>query len=843
MRWNYLVVSLLCAQFCSAQQFNNVTNQNFLAVDVGTPELGSGLSTYDFNEDGWDDLTFATEGNGIYLFVNNEGQYTLLTIIPNGGNAKSVLWADYDNDGDPDLFISNDGAACRLLNNDGLCNLTDVSEAAGLPTEVNGQSYGAAWADIDLDGNLDLYICNYDWGQGPTNWLLVNQGDGTFVESAAQYGIGNGQLPSFMPCFADFNNDLLPDLYIINDKSPLNALFIADEELGFIDYSDFSNTDIQVDAMSNTIGDYDRDGDLDIYVTNNSDGNRLLRNEGNLTFTEDASTLGISVNRFSWGALWFDVNNDRFLDLFVSTQTPQEGNSNPYFRNTSGNTFTEFNTFSPSNLTPSFANSYLDYNNDGALDLAQVNNGPFGVSLWRNNSVQGNWLKVNLEGTFSNKEGIGAWIDVYANSQLSRHYTQCGEGYLSQRSQRVHFGLVNAQKADSVIVNWPSGWVDRIYDVNANQTIQVTEGMSFSMAIDSNSQLYLCEGDSLMLDGGDFESHLWSNGTTNRYVTVYEPMFISVEVTTEQGFSANSQTIFIQNAPPFVYELNTEDINCYGDSTGAIELTSNSDFDITWSNDAESSLLSNLPAGMYEASVIDAFGCTTEIELELTQNEDIFFSGETLDALCFNSATGAISPTITGGFGNFVFEGELENLVAGEYIVTAIDELGCEASQTFTIDEPNALAIEFDVTHSIDGALGLISSSVSGGTSPYSIVWSNSATTFVNANLAPGVYVLNVTDLNGCQLSEECLVEAITSIDEYLLNTIEVYPNPTNGQLFIRNLPDGKAHFSVYNALGKCVFIKETYDRTIDLSHCISGVYTVVIEVDNLVFRKVVVIR
>lgn len=843
MRWKLLVVALLCASYCSAQQFIDVSNQNFLTVNIGAPYLGSGLSTYDFNQDGWDDLTFATEGSGIYLYINNQGQFELFDVILNEGNAKTVLWADYDNDDDPDLFVANDGASCRLFNNDGECNLTDVSEAAGLLTEVSGQSYGAAWADIDLDGDLDLYICNYDWAEGSTNWLFINNDDGTFTESAMDYGIDNGQLPSFMPCFADFNNDLLPDLYIINDKTPLNALFIGDEELGFIDFSDFSNTDIQVDAMSNTIGDYDGDGDLDIYVTNNSLGNRLLRNEGDLTFTEQAMNLGVSVNRFCWGAFWLDANNDRFLDLFVCTQTPLQGNSNPFFGNNSGTTFTELNAFSPSNLTPSFANSSLDYNNDGAVDLAQVNNGQFGVSLWMNASVQGNWLKVNLEGTASNKDGVGAWIELYANNHLSRHYTQCGEGFLSQRSQQIHFGLDDATKVDTLIVRWPSGWVDRIYDVNANQLVDVIEGESFTFHLDALPELYFCQGDSVTLDGGDHSFHLWSNGATNRFVTLHEPMMISVEVTSNQGFSAHSQTINVQYAPPFIYELYSEHIQCYGDSSGVIELTSTSVFDVSWLNNSEGPLLSNLPAGTYIATAIDTFDCTTNIEVELTQNEPILFTGKTADATCFGAATGAFFPSVSGGYGNFNFEGDLQNLTAGEYTALATDVLGCEAEYTFTINEPNALMIEFDVTNSIDGAPGLISSSVSGGTSPYSIIWSNSATTFVNANLEPGVYVLNVTDSNGCQLSEDCEVEAITSVYELTSVDVEVFPNPTDGQLFIRNLPSGKANVSVYNAVGECVLMKEISERKLDLSSFNSGIYTAVFEAKNLVFRKVIIIR
>jgi hypothetical protein len=843
MRWIFLGVAVLCTTTIVAQQFSNVTNENSLSVNIGTPNLGSGMSTYDFNEDGWDDLTFATESNGIYLFVNYQGEYALFDILPNSGMAKAVLWADYDNDGDPDLFVSNDQSACRLFNNDGTGNLTDVASAAGILALSPAHSYGAAWADFDLDGDLDLYICNYDWLNGSTNWLFVNQGDGTFLELASEFGVDNEIVPSFMPCFADFNNDLRPDLYIINDKTPPNALFLNDEEEGFVDFSVDSNSNIVVDAMSNTIGDYDRDGDLDIYISNNASGNKVLRNEGNSTFVEVASNLGITIDRFSWGALWFDYNNDRFLDLFVSTQSPQSANSNPLFSNNNGQEFTAENSFSPSNLTPSFSNSYLDFNNDGAIDLAQVNNGIFGVTLWENIGPTGNWAKIELKGTVSNKDGIGAWIEVYVNSEVSRHYTQCGEGYLSQRSQHVHFGLGEALLIDSVIVNWPSGWTDILYDVESNQLFEVVEGITFSYALDLGSQLHLCAGDSIILDGGEFESYLWTNGETNRYVTLFEPTLIAVEVTTTDGFTALSQTISIEPAPEFEYELYSEQVNCHGDSTGTIELFSESSYDVVWDNDSTSSILVELIAGTYVASVIDAYNCTTLISAVVTEHDELTINLETIDVACFGHTSGAIVTNVSGGFGNIALLGPTENLQAGTHSITASDELGCIAQETFVINEPPPLSIDFEITHSIDGNPGAISSSVEGGTPSYSIVWSNAATTFTIANLLPGIYILNVTDSNGCQNSASAEIDIDDSIQVHEIENFVVYPNPSDGQFSIGNLPFDRAYISIFNATGKTVYAQETNQKIFNLSHCHSGIYTIVIEVDNQVFRKVIFIR
>jgi len=153
------------------------------------------------------------------------------------------------------------------------------------------------------------------------------------------------------------------------------------------------------------------------------------------------------------------------------------------------------------------------------------------------------------------------------------------------------------------------------------------------------------------------------------------------------------------------------------------------------------------------------------------------------------------------------------------------------------------LSIDFEITHSIDSNPGSISSSVEGGNPSYSIVWSNAATTFYIVDLQPGIYVLNVTDANGCQQSESAEIEVVSSIEVFDTENFEVYPNPSDGQFTLSQISFDSAYISIFNATGKTVYAQETNQKTFNLSGCQSGVYTIVLEVDNLVFRKVIFIR
>lgn len=463
------------------------------AVELGINITGSfstqlgGVSFYDYDNDGWDDLTFACKENfSVRFFKNNSGTFveeTFNITIP--GHSKQVLWVDYDNDGDNDLFVARLDAANKLYNNDGNFNFTDVSGIAGIPNTIL-YTYGASFGDYDNDGDLDLFLSNKDDDKIIPNQLYRNNGNGTFTDVSLIAGISNVGHLSFCSSFFDYNNDGFLDIYISNDRfANTNILYKNDGDGTFTDVSASSGAGVAANAMSTTIDDYNYDGYLDIYVTNTVEGNHLLKNNGDGTFTDLATASGTIFNSIGWGANFFDADNDTDMDLYVCSMINNTASglmTSGFYECDSGNSYTVPTTAGFTNDTfTSFSNAIGDINNDGYQDFVVVNQAPENHTLWRNAGGTNNWLKVKLEGTTSNKAGIGARIKATINGQAMYRYTLCGEAFLGQNSATEIFGLGTETTIDMLEIFWPSGLVDTLTNVTANQALNVIEGSTLSI--------------------------------------------------------------------------------------------------------------------------------------------------------------------------------------------------------------------------------------------------------------------------------------------------------------------------------------------------------------------------
>jgi len=523
LRYFYgVVIVLMTNADCCGQSFSEVAASNGITTGCGDCSIGSGVSFVDFNEDGLDDLTFATEdGENILFYENNGGGFTLITApITNTDHNEQVLWVDFDNDGDRDLFVTNFEAPNRLYENDGFFNFTDITVAAGLPL-YNDQTYGAVFGDYNNDGWLDLYIANWSFPNQFSNYLFKSDQDGTFTDVTTISGTADPcDHPSidhnltFCSTFFDYNNDGYQDLYNSHDRGYLfpsgNSMFKNNGDETFSDVSVASNSGISIDAMTVTVGDYDNDGDLDIYVTNtappppdhlpSSRGNYLLRNNGDESFTDVAINLGVAFYTLSWGANFFDCENDLDLDLYVSSQWVGADSASTLFLNDIDNDtlIAGIVTGMEGDTLNSFSNAIGDFNDDGLPDIVVNNAFDPGFSpaedrfhLWENTSTMGNnWIKVDLEGVQSNKEGVGSWIEVYLDGSKYVRYRQCGNGYLAQNSTTELIGLGQHIVVDSLKVRWLSGIVDVLYDVDADQKILVVEG-STSEKIKLEAKVFL----------------------------------------------------------------------------------------------------------------------------------------------------------------------------------------------------------------------------------------------------------------------------------------------------------------------------------------------------------------
>lgn len=458
-------------------QFAEVSASIGITDIVGSPDHGSGVSFVDFNGDGFDDLTFGTEvGQPLLFYQNVQGiTYTKVDLgIIDSSEQKQVLWVDFDNDGDLDFFFTSYYSSNKLYENDGNLNFTDISISAGFPNQ-DLKTYGAAFGDIDLDGDLDLAYLNYCNGDC-NNYLFENNGDKTFTDITTSSGTEGEQGPGLAIAMLDYDKDLYPDIFTAIDKVWENKLYKNLQNNTFQDESSATGLDDVICAMNAGIGDIDNDGFQDIYVTNGLTGNLLMQNDGNGNYTDIAASSGTQFLSVCWGGSFADFDNDGFQDLYVCSNydVPPATPKNILYMNNGDDTFNE--VFLPGDITKSYSNTYGDFNNDGLLDIVTVSGHNENLLVFENTDDNGHYfLKVELEGDVSNRDAIGAWIEVYADDLHQKRYTHCGQGYMSQESHRIHFGLKENSLVDSLIIKWPSGNEDRYFNISANVSLSLTE--------------------------------------------------------------------------------------------------------------------------------------------------------------------------------------------------------------------------------------------------------------------------------------------------------------------------------------------------------------------------------
>ena len=509
----YLSFFIISLSFLYNQAFIDITDPSGTQVSRHQSSFfGAGVTIVDYDNDGLDDIIVPTvQGNPFKVF-KNMGDDTFLDFSSAIGfqddNSESinVLVADYDNDGYDDVFVVNFSAASRLYHNNGDNTFEDVTFSAGVYTEFQ-TSRAACWLDYNRDSYIDLYMVNRD--REEMNILFHNNGDGTFTDMTDFAGVdGTSQKMGLAVVAFDYDNDLWPDIYIGNDMDVGNIFYRNNGDGTFSDYSIQTGLDLAFSTMGLAVGDYDGDDDMDVYVTNLDWGNAMMRKNQDGTFTNVAGLLGMEVNLVCWGANFFDYDNDADLDLYVAAgcvsgianngelgcswngpHSDPLSHNNVLFTNIGNGAFADSSTIS------GLDNAYLttgtaigDINDDGFYDIYEINELDSDPSasnvcrLYKNNVPQllgdeRHWVKIKLEGTYSNRNAIGSRIHVFPQNAASQmREVIVGDSYSSQSSYTISVGLRNRDIIDSIRVAWPSGLVESHYNVLVDQTHLFIEG-------------------------------------------------------------------------------------------------------------------------------------------------------------------------------------------------------------------------------------------------------------------------------------------------------------------------------------------------------------------------------
>ena len=530
--WTWLPAAPVRFTDITAESGIRFRHFNGAAGEFYFPEIaGPGAAFLDYDRDGDQDIFLvngsslpapnpATDPNSQLYRNDGDGTFTEVTaesrIDLRGFFGMGAAAGDYDNDGDPDLYVTGYLRSVLLVNN-GDGTFRDGTESAGV-RNLGHWATSAGFFDFDRDGLLDLFVCNYvlfDTAVNPAcsgggfrsychpsafeadpNVLYRNNGDGTFSDVSGVSGVAGVRGKSLGVAFADYDRDGWTDVFVANDT-------VADflyhnqgdgrfEEIGFLAGVAYNEDGHARAGMGVDFGDYDGDGRLDLIVTNfTSEGNALFRNAGDGSFAEVTRHTGIRKNSFlkvGFGVRFFDYDNDADLDVMAvnghvipriaeyrdDTSFPQEkllyDNQQGKFRERSRESG---DCFAVRDVGRGAA--FADIDNDGDVD-ALVTNNAGGVQLLRNDGGnRNNWLLLKLVGRKSNRDGLGARLTAHIGGRVVVTQVHRASSYLSSQDPRAHLGLGRSTAVDRLRVDWPSGRTQVLHALPANRILTIEE--------------------------------------------------------------------------------------------------------------------------------------------------------------------------------------------------------------------------------------------------------------------------------------------------------------------------------------------------------------------------------
>lgn len=581
------------------------TNQTFETRYFGDFSGSNGwawaMCVADVDHNGYKDIVGGAGSSCKIMMISNDGTTGTLVTLAGSYFVQNCTFADFNNDGWEDLFACDDNAPAHIYINDGAGNLVPSTTTINFTLHsgniggdpMDSGNYGSVMTDFDNDGDMDLYIakCRQSSttsdGSDPrrVNVMFVNNGDGTYTENAAAYGIN-----------------------------------------------------IAWQTWTASFGDIDNDADLDLLLTNHDHESQIMRNDGTGHYTDISSTAGVVLSDITpIESVIEDFDNDGYMDILVS------GSSSRFYHNNGNSTFTRINGTFDNNNMESF--SIGDLNHDGLVDIyasyANIYTTPSSINdvVWLNKSnTTSHFLNVDLEGSTSNKGAIGARAMIYGSWGVQMREVKAGESYGTVNSSILHFGIGSATEIDSVVIKWPSGARQVIDSPQIDQFVSVIESTCIApeAIITSPTSLVLCQGQTLQLNAPQGYQYLWSSGQTTQTIQVSTMGEYNVRVSPigNTACSSISKTITVSLSPD-----ETPSIAAIGETTfcngGSVVISAPTGLNgYAWSNGATgSNSITVDQSGSYSLSIQGAcatFSSSSIDVVELTPTiptaDDVFLS-------------------------------------------------------------------------------------------------------------------------------------------------------------------------------------------------------------------------
>lgn len=626
MKKNLLLFALLLTYSLSiyAQEVSFVANYDLLENITG---FASNDCSVDMNGDHLDDIV-RVQGNGInidYQQADGSFVYQFYPIDLLNTPSWSICAGDLDGNGFTDLLFGAGNAVSFVMANDDGTAFTEHAD----PSYIFSQR--STLNDIDLDGDLDAFVC-HDVDQ---NHPFRNDGSGVMTED--QTLIETVNLPgNYANIWVDYDNDGLTDLYITKCRggsSPgnparTNAMYHNNGDGTFTEVGDTINMADNAQSWSTSFEDYDNDGDFDAFIVNHDFQNRFMINDGTGTFTDIIEDTGIPVTDLpAWENFSCDFNNDGFVDILVEFEKP-------LLLNNGDLTFTGYDN-------PFREGGVGDFNNDGFLDVVNGN------TVYLNSGNGNNWIKINTVGIISNKQGVGSRVEIYGDWGVQIREIRAGQTFSSMSTLCAHFGIGASTSIDSLIVKWPSGVITKLENPEINTSLDIVEAecVLASSSVTINGSDHICAGETVeLLAPGGFDNLQWSTGDNNPSLMVSEPGSYSLFLYDEAGCVSVAPPVYVYAnvdiAPTITYEGDT--YTCPG---GSVTLTASSGENAVWSDGTTGLTVDVSQTGTYTVA-IDAIcsvePITSDIYIEFEILETV---SPTIESIDYDNSTALIMAT------------------------------------------------------------------------------------------------------------------------------------------------------------------------------------------------------